>query len=108
MAYGLWLMAHGSFGTEDDWQTAEAAWTALTHGEVFHAADWEYAGRKDEYKALAQTLAVCTVAGVVYAIDLVAFNQLNPDTLRESAYLKCFARMWDNKVRFLKHFDAKR
>jgi hypothetical protein len=83
----------GLFGTEDEWQAAEAAWTEVSRGEVFHAADWEYAGRKDEYKALAQALAVTTVAGVVYAIDLVAFNQVYPDTLRESAYLKCFTRV---------------
>ena len=35
----------GVFGLESEWLRAEAAWTALTNGEVFHAADWEYAGR---------------------------------------------------------------
>lgn len=83
----------GLIGTEDEWQQAEATWTAKTGGEVFHAADWEYAGRKDEYKALAQTLAASPVAGIVFAIDLAAFNDCYPDTLRDAAYLKCFTRV---------------
>jgi hypothetical protein len=40
-----------------------------------------------------QTLASGTVAGVVYAIDLVAFHECFPDTLSESAYLKCFMKL---------------
>ena len=47
----------GVWGTEPEWQQVEAAWTAQTGGEVFHAAEWEHAARHDEYKALAQTLA---------------------------------------------------
>jgi hypothetical protein len=83
----------GLIGTEAEWQQAETEWTAKTGGEVFHAADWEYAGRKDDYKVLAQTLADSPVAGVVYAIDLVAFNEVFPDTLREASYLQCFTRI---------------
>ena len=29
----------GVFGLESEWLRAESAWTALTKGEVFHAAD---------------------------------------------------------------------
>ena len=94
----------GVFGLESEWLRAEAAWTALTNGEVFHAADWEYAGRGDEYKALVQAVASGPIAGVAFAIDLAAFNDVYPDTLRESAYMKCFARVVmetaDNAARF--------
>jgi len=83
----------GVVGAETDWQRAEDAWTAYTKGEVFHAADWEHAGRKQDYKALAQILAASSVAGVAYAIDLVAFNAVFPGTLREAPYLKCFTRL---------------
>jgi hypothetical protein len=86
----------GLFGTEDEWRAAEDAWLALTTGEDFHAADWERAGRTDEYKHLALALASAPIAGVAYAIDLVAFNQVYPDTLHESAYLKCFSRLVKN------------
>jgi len=83
----------GLFCTEDEWHKAEMAWTDVTRGEVFHAADWEYAGRMDEYKALAQTLAASPVAGIVFAIDLAAFNACYPDTLPEAVYLKCFTKV---------------
>jgi hypothetical protein len=83
----------GLFGNEAEWQAAEEAWVALTKGEVFHAADWEYARRLDEYKALALALAASPIAGVSYAVDLAAFESLYPDTLREAPYLKCFSRL---------------
>ena len=97
----------GLIGTEAEWQAAEAAWTAKTDGEIFHAADWEYAGRKDEYKVLAQTLAASPVVGVVYAIDLVAFNQVYPDTLREAPYLKCFTRVVKDIASNIESFNAR-
>lgn len=80
----------GIFGLESEWQPAEKAWTAVTKGEVFHAADWEHAERYEEYEALAAVLATQHIGGVAYAIDLVAFEQVFPNTLRESAYMKCF------------------
>jgi hypothetical protein len=83
----------GLFGLESEWQAVEDAWTDLTKGEVFHAADWEYAKRRDEYKALTQVLASGQVGGVVYAVDLVAFQQVFPGTMRESAYMKGFTRV---------------
>lgn len=83
----------GLFGAEDEWRAAEESWLALTKGEVFHAADWERNGRKDEYKQLALALAASPVAGVAYAIDLVGFRAVYPETLREAPYLKCFARL---------------
>lgn len=83
----------GLFGTEGEWRRTEAAWTTVTGGEVFHAADWEHAGRKEDYKKLAQTLANGTVGGVAFAIDLLAFNSCYPETLREAAYLKCFVKV---------------
>ena len=58
----------------------------------------------DEYKALVQAVASGPIAGVAFAIDLAAFNDVYPDTLRESAYMKCFARVVmetaDNAARF--------
>ena len=83
----------GVIGTEEEWAIAEEAWLRQTNGEIFHAADWEYAGRKDDYKALTQVLTSVPIAGVVYALDLVAFNAVFPNTLRESCYMKCFSRV---------------
>ena len=83
----------GLIGAEAEWRAAEESWLALTKGEVFHAADWERAARHDEYKALALALAASPIAGIAYAIDLVAFNTVYPNTLHEAPYLKCFARL---------------
>ena len=74
----------GVFGTASEWERADHGWNALTLGEAFHAADWERAGRKDEYKALAQFLAAGPVAGVVYALDLAAFNECYPGHIARS------------------------
>lgn len=83
----------GLFGFEDDWRRAEESWLAITKGEVFHAADWEHAGRTEEYKHLALALAASPIAGVAYAIDLVGFTAVYPTTLREAPYLKCFSQL---------------
>ncbi len=83
----------GLCGTETEWQKADSAWTEATRGEVFHAADWEHAGRKDEYKTLVKVLTASPVAGVAYTLDLAAFDRVYPDTLREAAYLKCFTKV---------------
>ncbi len=83
----------GVFGTEEEWCAAESAWTSLTRGEVFHAADWEHQKRGEEYKALALALAGGRIGGVVYALDLIAFRNLYPDLLLDAAYYKCFLRV---------------
>lgn len=83
----------GVFGVEDEWLDAEHAWAKVTKGEVFHAADWDRQGRHAEYRALVESLSSGSIGGVVYALDLVAFNDVFPDTMRESAYMKCFTRV---------------
>jgi len=96
----------GVLGLESEWTHAESSWTAVTKGEVFHAADWEYARRHKEYRALTEVLA-SRIAGVAYAIDLVAFNKVFPDTLRESAYFKCFTRLVTEIAANLENFNAR-
>jgi hypothetical protein len=83
----------GLFGTEEEWQEAEAEWTKATHGEVFHAADWEHAKRFDEYRIMVEVLAASPVGGVAYSLDLSAYRQTFPDTLPETPYHKCFSRL---------------
>lgn len=98
----------GVLGTEDEWIETEAAWMAATRGEVFHAADWEHAGRHDEYKALVEVLTAGEIGGIVYALDLVAFDTVFPDTLRESAYMKCFTRVVTNTASTAEKVNASR
>jgi hypothetical protein len=43
---------------------------------------------------------------VAYAIDLVAFNEVYPDTLRETAYMKCFTRVVLDIARNAERFNA--
>jgi hypothetical protein len=97
----------GLFGIEDEWKQAEDAWTALTKGEVFHAAEWERDLRHDEYKALAQALAASMVGGVSYAMDLVEFSRVYPDTAPQAPYLKCFSSVVTGIAKNAHAFNAR-
>ncbi len=79
----------GILGNDAEWDATEYAWLQVTRGEVFHAAEWEHAGRFDEYRALVHTLVHGHVAGFCVSLDLIAFNELFPNRPADGAYYKC-------------------
>ena len=93
----------GLFGSQEDWDSAEAAWLIRTGGKVFHAADCEsdhgeFAGIDHEenlslYKDLTQILVKSKLCGRAVAIDLAGSRQHFPDILPESDYHKCFMEL---------------
>ena len=83
----------GLVGTDDEWAEAEALWTNATHGEEFHAAEWEHAKRFDDYKAATQALIASPVAGIVMSMDLTAFRSVIPDQLPDAGYYACVSKL---------------
>jgi hypothetical protein len=70
-------------------------------GDVFHAADCEYARRRDEYAALVQVLAASPVGGVVHASRREsnanadrAYNSFINEPGWESALLRISIALW--------------
>jgi hypothetical protein len=90
----------GLFGSQEDWDAAEAAWVARTGGKVFHAADCEsdkgdFAGIDHKtnlalYKDLTQIIIGSRLCGRGVALDLAGPREFFPDILPESYYHKCF------------------
>lgn len=100
----------GVHGSAAEWNKAIEKWSRITRGEEFHAADWEKAGRYQEVLELAEFLGSCgLIAGFSVSLDLVAFCEIFPNSLRDSGYYQCFskvlgvhasnAKQWNNRVR---------
>lgn len=83
----------GLVGTDDEWVEAESLWIEATHGEEFHAAEWEHAKRFDDYKAATQALIASHVAGIVMSMDLAAYRSVIPDQLPDAGYYACFTKL---------------
>lgn len=83
----------GVVGTDAEWAEAEALWIEATHGEEFHAAEWEHAKRFDDYKAVTQALIASHVAGVVMSMDLAAYRSVIPNQLPDAGYYACYTKL---------------
>ncbi len=79
----------GVFGTDSEWDTVVRPWNEYTKGEIFHAADWERDGRKDDIKALTQILARSCVCAFTAALDLTSFRKYLGQGMDEIGYFKC-------------------
>jgi hypothetical protein len=89
----------GLFGSQEDFDAAEALWVATTKGKVFHAADCESDQGEFEgiphqenlalYKNLTQILVNSKLCARGVGIDLAASHEYFPDILPESDYHKC-------------------
>jgi len=74
-------------------------WLKATHGEEFHAAEWEHAKRFDDYKSATQALIASHLAGITMSMDLAAFCSVIPDQLPDSCYYACFTKLVSGIIR---------
>src|SRR5690349_12361942 len=88
-------------GTDQQWDQFVPAWTAITRGQEFHAAEWEsefanhldrgkHQDRLASYRKLTETLAGSGMHGWGVGVDLAGYVRSFPHINHDWAYHKCF------------------
>jgi hypothetical protein len=111
----VWAVS-GIVGTDGEWEIAKQAWLERTGGKVFHAAECEtdYANHPDPtkhkanldlYRELTQLLVNGPLAGISYALNLVAYRQCFGEGLSDIGYYKCLADVVNQTAILAKKFN---
>jgi len=84
----VWAVC-GLIGNDDEWKAAIEVWASITDGQEFHAAECEREGNHDLYKKLTQCLVNGPLAGISYALNLVAYRDAFGESFPVRGYYKC-------------------